>query len=61
MNDDRSEQSEAEDALPPAVNPQVTDSVETSTRTQDGAVPSSYGAAGGTVGDDEAGDGEQRT
>ncbi len=43
------------------MNPQVTDSVETSTRTLDGAVPSSYGAAGGTVGDDEAGDGEQRS
>jgi len=33
----------------------------TSTHTKLGAIPSSYGASGGTVGDDEAGDGEQRT
>ncbi len=60
MNDDRS-QTAAADAEPAPVNPQVTDSVEdTGTQTELGAIPSSYGAAGSTAGDEEAGDGESR-
>jgi len=61
MNDDRSEsESESTDAFPTPVNGQITDSVETGADdgvpvapTKLGAIPASYGEAGGMAGDGE--------
>ncbi|MEA2664989.1 MAG: hypothetical protein QOI11_1933 [Candidatus Eremiobacteraeota bacterium] len=59
MNDDRS-QTESADAFPTPVNSQVTDSVETGgdggvpvAPTKLGAIPASYGEAGGMAGEGE--------
>ncbi len=62
-DDDRSEPAESADAFPTPVNSQITDSVETGADddvpvapTKLGAVPASYGEAGGMAGDGEPGE-----
>jgi hypothetical protein len=61
MNDDRSE---AADALPTPVNGQITDGVQFGedgvpvAPTKLGVVPSSYGEAGGTDGEDDPSEGD---
>lgn len=65
MNDNRSEGTDAEqppvntqitDAMETPVNSQITDAVETGTHTKLGAVPASYGEAGGMTGEGEPGE-----
>ena len=62
MNDNRSESTDAEpppvttqitDAMETPVNSQITDAVQTGTHTKLGAIPASYGEAGGMADEGE--------